>query len=254
MGNKSGSQETTETVPAFVTEGGEFGVDRAKKLAELGYMPYFGPDVAALSPAGYAAQQNTQAAANAFNMAAPGGGGMPSGGGGGGPQFTGNPQSMTGNYQAATVGDDPRSQAINDAYQKQLGRTPDQAGYDFWQQNYNPDTFQQDFAGGTQVDPLTGLPQPGNFGGMSGYSSAPIYQGALDELQRRRPGQFDAFNEMFIDSQTGERPSGGDETRGLMDFAGKRSPEQESIELFGSPDYAYLFRGSTKRMFNGGGQ
>lgn len=142
-----GSKTQKSEVPGFVTEGGNFGVDRAMDLAQMGYMPYFGPDVAALSPMQYSGMQNTNSAAQAFGMAAPAmGGGQPA--------------------QAAQAGG--------------------QAG------------------GPAAIDPLTGLPSmAGNYGGMQAYSSGDLYQGAIDQLAQRRPGQFAAYENMFIDPQAG---------------------------------------------------
>ncbi|MDD9727229.1 DUF4214 domain-containing protein [Roseovarius sp. SK2] len=215
MGSLKGGAESTSSVPAFVTDGGKFGVDRSKQLAEMGYMPYFGPDVAALSPMEYSGIQNTAGAANAFGMASPGlmdaatGGSQRSGQGG--------LMHATGQYKVANVGDSEKAQFVNDMYQTQLGRAPDQAGYDYYMSKDinmdNPEAFKQGFNQGIPQDPLTGLPAAGNYGGMAGYSSGPMYQGALDELQRRRPGQFAAYEGMFIDPQTGASPSGlGNET------------------------------------------
>lgn len=200
-----GGAESTSSVPGFVTEGGEFGVDRAMQLAEMGYMPYFGPDVAALAPKQYAAMQGTDMMAGAFGMPTPGGG-M----GGGNPNA--GAQMQTGQYQQAQVGDSEKAQFINDMYQQQLGRAPDQAGYDYYMSQdidmSNPGQFAQGFNQGISVDPMTGLPAAGNFGGMGGYSSGPVYQGALQELERRNPGQYEAYTSMFVDPQTGESPSG----------------------------------------------
>lgn len=138
---KNGSQKTETSVPEFVTDAGKFGVDRAKQLAEIGYMPYYGPDVAALSPMQYAGMQNTNQSAGAFGMAAPGyGGGMQSQGGG----------------------------------------------------------------QGAQMDPMTGLPMAQNFGGTMAYSAGPMYDEALAQLEQRRPGQYEAFDSMFVDPQTGQ--------------------------------------------------
>lgn len=53
----------------------------------------------------------------------------------------------------------------------------------------------------------TGLPAAQDFGGISGYSSMPIYEQALAQLQQSRPGQFDAINDFFIDPMTGAPPA-----------------------------------------------
>lgn len=247
MGSMKGGSETSTEVPQFVTDAGEFGVDRAKQLAEMGYMPYFGPDVAALSPMEYAGMQNTAGAANAFGMASPGMQGAAQGGMQGQPQGLTNQQPR--NMQQAQVGDTPQDRQIVEAYQQQFGRMPDQAGYDFWSQNYNPETFQRDFQAGigpmdTVVDPMTGLPQAGNYGGVSGYSGAPIFTGAQDQLQQRMPGLMDNYNSMFIDPITGTPPSGssqGAASGGLLGDDPAEIARQRSIEKYGTPDLAHLF-------------
>src|SRR6056297_1657892 len=161
-----GSQESSTEVPQFQKDAGEFGVNRARQIAERGYMPYFGPDVAALTPQQYQAMQGTQDARRAFGMSTLGGGGQ-----GGG------------------------------------------------------NAFAQGFNNGVQVNPMAGLPAPGNFGGISGYSGAPIYQGAMDQLEQRMPGLMDYHRSMFIDPQTGAAPTIGN------------SFDQATSGLLGSDDF-----------------
>jgi hypothetical protein len=57
-----------------------------------------------------------------------------------------------------------------------------------------------------QTNVAASMPQAQNYGGIMGYSSAPMYEQALAELQARRPGQFDAYNAMFVNQQTGQAP------------------------------------------------
>jgi hypothetical protein len=58
------------------------------------------------------------------------------------------------------------------------------------------------------VDPTAGLPQAQDFGGMQGYSSAPIYDQALEELRRTSPAQYEAIMGQFINPKTGAAPVG----------------------------------------------
>jgi hypothetical protein len=52
---------------------------------------------------------------------------------------------------------------------------------------------------------MEGMPQAQQFaGGVSGYSSAPMYEEALAQLEARNPGQFAAIQNMFINPQTGQ--------------------------------------------------
>ncbi len=49
--------------------------------------------------------------------------------------------------------------------------------------------------------------QPTDYGnGLQAYSSGPLYDLALAELQARQPGRFAAINDMFIDPMTGAAP------------------------------------------------
>jgi hypothetical protein len=138
-GGKGGSQTQTSEVqiPKWLEGEARQNIDTARDVAGLGYVPYYGPDVAAFTPMQNAAFDNTNAAAGAFGMA-PGGSGMP----------------------------DPTVYA----------------------------------------------------NGVSGYSSAPLYEQSLRALQQNAPGQYDAITGMFIDPLTGAAPGGG--------AAGGAAPQQ----------------------------
>jgi hypothetical protein len=126
-GGKGGSQSTSVSIPAWLEEAAQRNLARADQLAQIGYTPYYGPDVAALTPMQVQAMQGTNQAAGAFGMG--------------------------------------------------------------------------------QVDPMAGMPQAQDFGGVMGYSSAPIYQGAIDALRTNAPGQFAALHAPFIDPVTGAAPA-----------------------------------------------
>lgn len=122
-GGKGGSQSTKVEIPKYLEEASKENIAMGKDVAKIGYTPYYGPDVAAFTPAQEAARSNVGSMAAAFGMQGPGPSGMP----------------------AAT-----------------------------------------DFGGG-----------------IRGYSSGSLYDQAVAELARRRPGQAGAINRMFIDPQTG---------------------------------------------------
>ena len=129
-GGKGGSQESSSQVqiPAWLEGAARKNMARADHIAQIGYTPYFGPDVAAFTPMQLAAMQGTNNAASAFGMAAP-------------------------------------------------------------------------------TDPMAGMPKPQTFaGGVQGYSSQPMYQGALDAFAAANPGQYNAISGMFINPQTGAQP------------------------------------------------
>lgn len=70
-GGKGGSATTKVQVPAWLESAAQQNLGRADEVAQIGYVPYMGPDVAAMQPGQIAAMQNTGLAANAFGLASP---------------------------------------------------------------------------------------------------------------------------------------------------------------------------------------
>jgi hypothetical protein len=70
-GGKGGSSTTSVQIPAWLENAAQQNLARADRVAQLDFMPYFGPDVAAMTPMQQAAMQNTNQAALAFGTAAP---------------------------------------------------------------------------------------------------------------------------------------------------------------------------------------
>ena len=131
-GGKGGSSTTEVKIPEYIEEASKANLARANEISQIGYVPYYGPDVAAFSPMQQAAFQNTADTASAFGLSAP--------------------------------------------------------------------TSQQDIMGG--------MPAPTTYaGGVQGYSSAPMYEQSLAELKDKRPAQYKAIMDQFID------PVGGSSTR-----------------------------------------
>jgi len=139
-GGKGGSSTSQVTIPEYIEAAAQRNLNKAEGISQIGYTPYYGPDVAAFTPMQQAAFQNTANAANAFGMAAP--------------------------------------------------------------------TTQQDIMGG--MNPPTVYAN-----GLSGYSSAPIYEESLAELGRQRPGQKAYIDSFFIDPQTG---SAGSNVQPFVDY------------------------------------
>lgn len=67
-GGKGGKTKSEVKIPAWLEAGARQNMARANELAQIGYVPYYGPDVAAFSPMQQAAMQNTNDAAAAFGM------------------------------------------------------------------------------------------------------------------------------------------------------------------------------------------
>ena len=63
-----GSETTSVEIPAFLQDAAQRNLARADQVSQIGYTPYYGPDVAAMTPMQIAAMQNTGAAASAFGL------------------------------------------------------------------------------------------------------------------------------------------------------------------------------------------
>lgn len=79
---QTGTTTQTVKIPAWLEDAAQRNMARADKIAQLDFMPYFGPDVAGFSPMQMAAMQATNDAAAAFGV-------------GGGNAAAGVPQPMT---------------------------------------------------------------------------------------------------------------------------------------------------------------
>lgn len=67
-GGKGGSQTTSSSIPDWVQAPAERNIARAETAQKVGYMPFYGPDVAAFNPTQQAAFNSNIAAAEAFGM------------------------------------------------------------------------------------------------------------------------------------------------------------------------------------------
>lgn len=70
-GGKGGSSSTSVKIPEWLQTAAQSNLARADEIAKIGYTPYYGADVAGLTPMQQAAMANTNSAAAAFGMAAP---------------------------------------------------------------------------------------------------------------------------------------------------------------------------------------
>jgi len=139
-GGKGGSTTSTVEVPQYIEDAARRNLERADLISKIGYVPYYGPEVAAMTPAQEAAFASTQQLGSAFGL----------------PTTLG-----TSTLPSATVGI----------------RSSD---YDM------------------------GVPAPQTFaGGVRGYSSAPMFEEAMDEFGRRRPAQKAFIDSLFIDPFSG---------------------------------------------------
>lgn len=139
--SKGGSTTSSVEIPEYIEEAARRNLAKAEDISQIGYVPYYGPDVAAFTPFQEAGFQQTADVASAFGM---------------GPQMS-------------------------------------------------------------QTDIMGGMPAATEFtGGVRGYSSAPLYQQAVDELAAKRPAQAQFIESFFIDPVTGQVgsrvPTGYDDT------------------------------------------
>jgi len=71
-----GSKESETKIPQWYEDAAKSNISRAQDIAEMGYMPYYGVDVAGFTPMQQSAMQNTSNAARMYGMSAPEGGAM----------------------------------------------------------------------------------------------------------------------------------------------------------------------------------
>lgn len=71
--SKGGTQDTEATLPAWQEQAYQQGLNMAKDVSKVGYVPYYGPDIAAFSPMQEAAFRGTDVMASAFGMPTTGG-------------------------------------------------------------------------------------------------------------------------------------------------------------------------------------
>ena len=67
-GGKGGSTTSTVKIPAWLEQAAQANIRRAEDVAALGNVPYYGPDVAAMTPMQMSAGQGINTAAGAFGL------------------------------------------------------------------------------------------------------------------------------------------------------------------------------------------
>jgi len=68
-GGKGGGSSSSTEIPAWIKEPAQRNIQRAEDIQKIGYMPYYGPDVAALTPMQQMGMQQNVGAAQAFGLA-----------------------------------------------------------------------------------------------------------------------------------------------------------------------------------------
>lgn len=148
-GGKGGRESTEVKIPAWLEDAAKETLARGAYTSEIGYTPYYGPDVAAMTPIEIAANQGLASAAGAF--------GLPGGELSMGTEGMPMPQTFAGGVQGYSSGG-----LYDQALAELEARRPGQ---------YNAIT-------GMYIDPITGAPPALSFGPsvqpMAPMASAPM--------------------------------------------------------------------------------
>ena len=67
-GGKGGSQTTQVEIPQWLSNAAQANLAQGRDVSKIGYTPYYGPDVAAVTPTQQAARSNVDQFAKAFGM------------------------------------------------------------------------------------------------------------------------------------------------------------------------------------------
>jgi hypothetical protein len=127
-GGKGGGQSTKTEIPVWAEEATKRNLARAEDVQRIGYMPYYGPDVAAFNPTQQLAMQNNMDAAAAFGLASSG------------------------------------------------------------------------------QNAMAGMPRATNYNGIQGYSSGGLYEQAVAEFERNKPGYAREYNDLFAKNSSSNVP------------------------------------------------
>jgi hypothetical protein len=152
-GGKGGKKTEETTIPEWLRGPAARNLQRAEAVGQIEYMPYYGPDVAAFTPAQNAAFDTNIGAAEAFGLLAP-------------------------NTLTAT----------------------------------------------------SGMPTPTDFDGFSGYSSQPMYESALAELNAKQPGAVAQYNALFGNATPAINWGGGGGSRFRGGGGNTTDPENRWVD------------------------
>lgn len=89
-----------------------------------------------------------------------------------------------------------------------------------------------------QQDIMGGMPAPTQYaGGVSGYSSAPMYEQSVDQFRAARPAQYQALLAPFIDPVSGRQPAApfgdGGKGGGATAAPAAPAPKRNSVQYYG---------------------
>ncbi len=186
-GGKGGSTSSSVTIPDYIENAARRNLNKAEGISQIGYTPYFGPDVAAFTPMQQASFQNTANVADAFGMSAPSSGFDIMGGMGAPTQYAGGVRG----YSSAPI----YEQSLDEL----AARRPAQKAY--------MDSF--------FIDPYTGTPGANVQSPDAMYPTYNETQTAAIEAMRRKSRSDDNYQRLL--NQMGTQVSGSSLTQQEMD-------------------------------------
>lgn len=163
LGELLGGSVSSETkIPKWLEDAARAAMRRGERVADAGFAPWFGPDVAAFTPTQEAAFANNRSAAEAFGLTAPAATGMPA------------PQTFAGGVQGYSSA--PMFMGAVDELNKQLPGVG--ANYDRlngWNR-MNPASA-----------PAAPMTRPGGLGGLGGFDFGAMFGVGPGNIQSRNP-------------------------------------------------------------------
>lgn len=186
-GGKGGKTTTEVKIPEWLESAARSNIGRAENVAGLGYTPYYGPDVAAMTPMQTAAGQGINTAAGAFGL---GSGelsmGMPA------------PQTFAGGVQGYSSGG-LYDQSLAELQRRAPGQYNAITGMFI-----NPQTGAAPLSFGSSVPAMPPMaaapvtyPQPARDRDRGGSDRAPLAFGGGSSAGRTTSGGFTGIRDMF---------------------------------------------------------
>jgi hypothetical protein len=177
-GGKGGSTTNKVTVPAWLETAAQGNLARANQVSQIGYTPYYGADVAAMTPTQIAAMQNTGQAASAFGL--------------------GSADPMDGMPQAQTFAGGVQGYSSAPMYQQSVdqfaAQNPGQAAA-MANMFINPQSWQAPAA--VVTDPATGAPLPKHERGSSQQGRMQDYAGVAPSQAGATMGGYTGLSDMI---------------------------------------------------------
>ena len=184
--SKGGTTSQSTQIPAYLEDAVKENINKARDVSQIGYVPYYGPDVAAFSPMQQQSMQSTGNAASAFGLAPQG--------------FN----AMAGMPQAQTFAGGVQGYSSAPLYEQTLDKLFANAPAQY---NAMNDMFIDPFTGARSrnnygnASPVMGMARTGGGNGGDGYSSTMEHHNAF--LNRmREEGASDVYDSIYQQTYT----------------------------------------------------